>query len=259
MWRCSGVRAADRLGAAGRAAFEREDLHAARNLLERAVALLPEGRERRAFLPDLVEAVYESDERSRGDEYLEELERGDDADRALATAIRAIVNVAGRPAETLLAEIDAAQAVLEPTGDVLALARCELARGQIEWARCHMGTAESAFRRASELERSVGFRGHLRWLVQSTALAAVLGGVHARDIFALLDELEQRADAAGPLAAGAVRGMRARVSFGAGIWELAEVQATIETECSLLREAGHEVAAVEWDRLPERRRLAPRA
>ena len=243
-----GARAADRLGAAGRAAFEREDLYAARNLLERAVALLPEGRERRALLPDLVEAVYESDERSRGDEYLEELERGDEAERALATAIRAIVNpVSGRPAETLLAEIDAAQAVIEPTGDVLALARCELARGQTEWSRCDMPKAGSAFRRAYELERSVGFGGHLRWLVQSTALAAVFGGVHARDVLNLLDELEQRAAAAGPLAAGVVRGMRARVSFGAGIWELDEVQLTIETERRLLHEAGHEVAAVEWD------------
>jgi class 3 adenylate cyclase len=243
-----GARAAARLGVAGRAAFEREDLHAVRNLLGRAVALLPEGPERRALIPDLVEAVHESDERARADALLDELDRGEPADRALATALRAITNpIAGRAPEDVLAEIDAAQAVLEPTGDVLALARCELARGQAEWVRCHMGNAREALLRALELERSVGFRGHLRWLAQSTALAGALSGVHAQEVLTLIDDLERDAATAGPLAEGAVRGMRARISFSAGVWELPEVEATITTEGRLLVEAGHDVTAVEWD------------
>ena len=55
-----GVRAAGRLGSAGRRAFARADMSAAANLLRRAVMLLPtEDRTRLALLPQLAEALME--------------------------------------------------------------------------------------------------------------------------------------------------------------------------------------------------------
>jgi predicted ATPase len=54
------VRAAGRLGSAGRRAFARADMSAAANLLRRAVTLLPtEDRTRLALLPQLAEALME--------------------------------------------------------------------------------------------------------------------------------------------------------------------------------------------------------
>ena len=55
-----GIDGAGRLGAAGRRAFARSDMHAAANLLQRAAALLPEDHaSRRAMLPELGEALME--------------------------------------------------------------------------------------------------------------------------------------------------------------------------------------------------------
>ena len=85
-----GSRSAARLGAAGAAAFGRADLHATRNLLGRAIALLPEGPDRRALLPDLIEALVEVGEHDRIEALVDELERGSDRDRAVGVALRVI-------------------------------------------------------------------------------------------------------------------------------------------------------------------------
>jgi class 3 adenylate cyclase len=105
-----GERAAARLVAAGTAAFDREDLHAVRNLLGRAVALLPEGPSRRAVIPDLADALAGSGDDERVAELLAELEQGDERDRAVAAAIRIGRDpiAAGEPEEVAEA-LDAAQ------------------------------------------------------------------------------------------------------------------------------------------------------
>ena len=80
--RRSRERAAERLGAAGVAAFEREDLHATRNLLDRAVALLPEGPLRRRLIPPLVDATALEVADVEGlAACSSELDRGDECDR----------------------------------------------------------------------------------------------------------------------------------------------------------------------------------
>src|SRR5439155_19320405 len=58
--RALGVRAAERLGSAGRRAFARADMSAAANLLRRAAALLPADHPTRlGLLPNLGEALME--------------------------------------------------------------------------------------------------------------------------------------------------------------------------------------------------------
>ncbi|HEX8967030.1 MAG TPA: adenylate/guanylate cyclase domain-containing protein, partial [Chloroflexota bacterium] len=68
-----GARGAAHLGAAGTRAFERGDMSAASNLLQRAVALMAEREhERAALLPRLSEALMESGEFGSADEFLHE-------------------------------------------------------------------------------------------------------------------------------------------------------------------------------------------
>ena len=69
-------RAATRLGAAGRRAYERGDLHAAVGLLSRAAALLEPGAAGRVeLLADLGEALRETGEFDRAESVLEEVIR----------------------------------------------------------------------------------------------------------------------------------------------------------------------------------------
>jgi class 3 adenylate cyclase len=85
------TRAGSRLSAAGAAAYERGDLHAVCNLLGRAVAMLPPGRQRRQVIPDLVEALYQHGRPADTGALIQELEGGDDADRATAVILRVLL------------------------------------------------------------------------------------------------------------------------------------------------------------------------
>jgi predicted ATPase len=68
-------RAAERLAAAGHAAFEHGNSHATRGLLARAHALLPEGPERRRLIPTLIEALEEGSVHDQIPLLLDELRR----------------------------------------------------------------------------------------------------------------------------------------------------------------------------------------
>ena len=132
-------RAAERLGAAGISAFDRTDLHATRNLLNRARALVDEGALRRRLIPPLVDARLEVVDVEGLTELVGELDRGDERDRATAAPLRALVDPASgssRSFAELEADVDAAQPILERAGDWMGAARCERARAQLAWAEC---------------------------------------------------------------------------------------------------------------------------
>ena len=79
----------------------------------RAIALLPEGPDRRALLPDLIEALVEVGEHDRIEALVDELERGSDRDRAVGVALRVIWDpIATLDTPTWPGELDEAQAVL---------------------------------------------------------------------------------------------------------------------------------------------------
>jgi hypothetical protein len=85
------MRAGSRLSAAGVAAYERGDLHAVCNLLGRAIAVLPPGSQRRRTIPDLVEALYQRGRPAATSLLIQELDGGDEADRATAVILRVLV------------------------------------------------------------------------------------------------------------------------------------------------------------------------
>ena len=135
-----GGRAAARLGAAGGAAFGREDIHATRNLLGRAVALLPEGEQRRSLLGDYAHASIEAADRDTTLALLDELDRGDEVNRATATALRVTLDPSTATREEfdrVLAELDSSQRTLEAAGDAMGVARCEEGRAWLHWSTLH--------------------------------------------------------------------------------------------------------------------------
>ena len=238
------ARAAGRLGTAGRAAFARGDLHGARSLLGRAVRLLPEGPERRRLLPDLFDTLLEGG----GDglaELLEELERGDDLDRARALSLRVAIEPVADPGA--VDRLDAARSALEAAGDAVGAARCERARGLVAWAACRAGEARWAYERAYALFRDAGVASLQRDAMDFVIVAAAFAGPHVDEVRGLLDALREDAEAGGPLLAAAVDAAAARVRYGAAEIDRRQLEQAIEEHVRLLRETGAEVGVL-WTR-----------
>jgi class 3 adenylate cyclase len=241
-----GVRAAERLGAAGLAAFERQDLHATRTLLGRAVELLPEGALRRTLIPPLVDARLEASEVAGLIELVEEMERGNERDRAVATALRGSVEPAtgsGRPFAELAAAIDDAQPVLEAAGDLVGAARCERARAILAWAECQATRSYHAMVRCRELLRGAGSTMFETDLVNNIPVGAVFAGRPLHEVLAVLDDLDRDAGDAGPLLAASLRTARMRAEFFAGRISAADARANVLEYAELLRQVGSAVEA----------------
>jgi class 3 adenylate cyclase len=239
-----GERAAGRLAAAGRAAFDREDLHAARSLLGRALALLPEGPARRAVIPELADALVDAAADDRVDELLAELDRGDERDRAAAFSVRAARDPLelGEPGD-VAARLDAAAAVLERAGDPLGVGRCEVARGVAAWGECQASEAHRAFRRAFDLYRRAGRPGHERSVLLWLVVTAVFSGMPQRDVRELVRELRS-STAGGPLVEAMFDTVEARQRYVAGEASFDDVFAATRHEAELLRQTGAPLAAV---------------
>jgi class 3 adenylate cyclase/tetratricopeptide (TPR) repeat protein len=240
-------RAAERLGAAGVAAFDRTDLHATRNLLERALALLDEGPLRRSLIPPLVDARLEVSDLDGVAELVGELDRGDQRDRATAAALRALVDPASggrRSFSELEADVDAAQPVLERAGDWMGAARCERARAQLAWAMCQATASHHAMLRCRELLRrakSTAFQGDL---VTNIPSSAVFAGRSVPEVRAIIDELERDATDAGPLLTAGLRLARARNEWLAGHLGDDETRAIVVGYADLLRQIGSDLEAL---------------
>ena len=240
-------RAATRLGAAGVAAFDRTDLHATRNLLERALALLDEGPLRRSMIPPLVDARLEVSDVEGLPELVGELDRGDERDRATATVLRALVDPASggsRSYAELEADLDAAQPVLERAGDLMGAARCERARAMLAWAECQATKSHMAILRCRRLLRQAGSTAFQGDLITNIAASAVFAGLSVPEIRAIIDELESDITNPGPLLAEGLRVARARLEVQAGVLEIEEARAAVLAYAELLRQIGSEFEAL---------------
>ena len=205
-----GARAAAHLGTAARAAFEREDLHATRSLVERAIELSSAGRDRTRLMPYLLHALLESGDPSLGSR-LDELEQGDELDRAVATVFRVASSPNFADPQGDHARLDQAQRVLEAAGEDMSMIFCEMARAHVFWASCQAGSAHGAYRRAYErLRRATGSESLGRWLGYVMLLMAWNGGRTTAEFHQLLDELERDAPEAGPCQVASLRSWRAR-------------------------------------------------
>jgi tetratricopeptide (TPR) repeat protein len=234
-------RAAARLGAAGRAAFAREDHHATRNLLGRAVALLPEGEARRRLLPDLIDALLLGHELDEVEDLLAELERGDDRDRATAVVFRPLLGFATGGAGTFAeqrADVEAARVVLEATGDEMGVVRCDRELAQLAWGLCRAEESLTAATRALEGLSAIGSTAFQSEIVRAIQVALTFTGRSAAESLASLDELLRGVGPIGPRLQASVDAARARVLFSAGEIDAEEARAVIHAEIELVQQTG---------------------
>ena len=229
-------RAGRRLAAAGRGTFEREDFHATRLLLERAIELFPDESERRRLYPYLLHALVESGAPTL-DTTIEELARGDEVDRAIAVAFRLISTPDMSDVAGELARVDEAQQVLETARNDIGVVFCEVARGFTYWGICQGGLTYEHYRRAYERSLRMESRALRNWLVGFVMFTITRSG-RLGESRALLDEIEARTVDPGPMQTATFRAWRARLEYHAREVELADVLTTLEEEISLLEQTG---------------------
>jgi class 3 adenylate cyclase len=241
------LRSAERLGAAGKAAFEREDHHAANNLLGRAVALLPPGSHRRSLVPDLVDARLASRGPEGLDKLVDELAGGDIHDRATADVLRALVELTsatGRTFQELEAVVLEARATLDAAGDEMGVVRAERALAQITWGMCRVGESHRYCLSLHERLRNLGSTAYQCEIVPAVQASAVFAGRPVPEVRRLLDDLYGEAQDAGPLLTASIDAARARSDYIAGLIPAAEVTAVLGGYAELLQQTGSLVEAV---------------
>jgi class 3 adenylate cyclase len=229
-------RAGRRLGAAGRAAFEGGDLHTTRSLLERAVELLPPGSERQRLHPYLLYALLESGAPTF-QATLEELERGNDVDRAVVVPFRLLSSPDMSDPAGERARLEEKASVLERAGDPLALVFCEVARGFLEWGVLQAGRTYEHYRLAHDRAVSIGSTALANSLV-GWVMTAITRSGRLGESRAVLDEIEAQSARPGPIQAATLRAWRARLDYEAGAVPLAGVRPVIEEQISLLEQTG---------------------
>jgi len=235
--------AAARLGTAGSAAYERGDLHATRNLLGRAIAVLPEGPQRRRLLPDMIEALDAAGEGDAAFEFIGELERGDTVDRSRGMVLRLLIDPLNRRRSIpdLLGDLADAQRELDRTGDALDIVRCERARGILNWAACRADQAHAAFRRAYDLLQELGRPALQRDVVDQLGATSVFSGASLDEVRALVDRVaSDLLPDAGPLLAASLASGRSRGDYVSGLIEADEARRILEHLAQLLGEVGSE-------------------
>ena len=189
-------RAATRLGAAGRRAYERGDVHAAETLLSRAAALLEPGAPGRAeLLADLGEALRETGDFERAESVLAEVTEaasaaGDQVLEARAQLIRLRLRVLTDPGSTEF-EADGARLVetFAEAGDERLLAKAWELLAWPPWFRCQAAAADEALQRAIDYARRAG---DARTEAQSLNLsvgAAFFGPMPVPEAIAVCEEI----------------------------------------------------------------------
>lgn len=213
------ARAGHRLAAAGRAAFEHGNHHATSGLLSRAYELLPEGAERRRFIPTLVEALDEGSGSEGVPSLIDELRRGDEVDRAMASVVSITHDFLGedRTIDSARRQLVAAIDTLAPTGDHVALGRAETAVGIATWGACQADQALAAFWRAWNHFEAAGTRAYRSPLIGWIAAAASFAGIPILEARRQVDRLAADVGAdAGPLTLAKLELARVRLAYMTG-------------------------------------------
>jgi class 3 adenylate cyclase/tetratricopeptide (TPR) repeat protein len=173
-----------RLASAGRRAFARGDVHAAANLLGRAVALLPEDESRLQLLPDYGEALLQLGRFDEAAAVLDEAIKGADEARALevranAALVRLLVRLRTGTDESwrddAAVTIAEAMAVFEAQGDDRGLAKGWRLLSWTHGTACHFGLAAETSERAIEHAGRAGDTRQQTQAATAYAAAAVFG------------------------------------------------------------------------------------
>ena len=178
------LRSGTRLAAAGRRAFARGDVPAARKLLERAVNLLDTHVETRAeVLLDLGAVTREQGDPVRADQVLAEAEAlarssGNERLRMRVEVERSVLRLyldAGIEARQVLEVAERATPVFEASGDELGLSRAWALVAEAQWFRSQFGMMEDILGRARVYAERAGDRRTMSWILGAMCRVAVVG------------------------------------------------------------------------------------
>lgn len=224
-------RAAEHLHAAGRRAAARADTAAARNLLERAYALAPDGETILCRIGvDLAEQLIEADDLTRVDELLSAAEQNS-ITAAQARLTRFEWLFIARPKEAMRTIESTLPHIIEQlhqAGDERGLARARLVAVLVHWSACKAALAAEQALLAAQHAFNAGDNG-LRSRAFAMYLAALQFGPQDADtISEKLDAIE-RSDPA-PYVAANVKAVRAELARFAGSFDEARrlIRETIE-------------------------------
>jgi predicted ATPase/class 3 adenylate cyclase len=194
-----GVRAADRLAAAGRRAFSRGDMPAAAGLLHRAADLMPVGEASRLeLLPQLGEALVDTGEFEPAEAFLKEAidganATGDEPIRARAQVVMWLLKGhASDPAAWAGQAIEGAAEVIpvfERAADYAGLAAAYRLLAWAHGTTCRFGEVVAAAERAIEYAGRAADERQRRWASAQYAIAAVWGPTPVPEAIARCEEI----------------------------------------------------------------------
>lgn len=194
-------RASAKLAVAGRRALARGDMPAAADLLQRAIALLPEDDVSRLDLTlDLSDARLEMGQLKVADELLSSAtaraaERGDER-RALSLRLAHLMvqrALGARWTEAGLQQVQDAIPVFEAAGDHAALARAWRVLATAHGSSSRYAAAEEATRHAVDEARLAGDRRYETRGLTGLALVALLGPLPVTEAIPLCERLVEQA------------------------------------------------------------------
>ena len=194
------ARAAARLEAAGREALGRSDLPAAADLLERAVALLPQDDSARAaLLPELGQTLMETGELRQAEGVLAEARRAaaalDDERLAAHALVRQLLlrlQITTDATAEAAAAIEEVLPVFERHRDELGACHARRLEAWVYWFRGNVGAAEGAWREAAEHARRAGADREETEVLLWLASAAISGPTPAHEGIARCEEFLSR-------------------------------------------------------------------
>jgi len=210
-------RAAERLHAAGRRAARRSDPAAARNLLERALALVPSGAPGRPLIAvDLAEQLTDAGEFDRADELLSAVENNAEVG-GLARLVRLEWIYHVRPHEmtqTIGSALPGILEQLESAGDERGLAKAHLAAFTMHWVAGRSTAAGREARLAADHARSSGDEGLRSRALGMYISAVTFGPAHVTEVARELDRIDD--EQPGPLLAAVIERARGVVCMMEG-------------------------------------------
>jgi tetratricopeptide (TPR) repeat protein len=241
-------RAATRLGAAGRRAYERGDLQAAVGLLSRAAALLEPGAAGRVeLLADLGEALRETGDFERAESVLAEViestaAAGDRVLEARAEVIRLRLRLLTETGvtEDVVREAESLVQTFEEAGDDRLLAKVWELLAWAPWFRCRAEATVEALERAIDYARRAG---DTRTEAQSLNLfvgAAFFGPMPVPDAIRVCDEILGQPSQQRRIRASA---LRALAGLKAMAGEFDEARELVAAHKELVQELGLRVSA----------------
>ena len=241
-------RAATRLGAAGRRAYERGDLQAAVGLLARATALLEPGAAGRVeLLADLGEALRETGDFDRAESVLEEVIRtasaaGDRVLEARAEVVRLRLRLLTDPevTEEVVREAEPLVQTFEAAGDDRLLAKAWELLAWAPWFRCRAAATVEALERAIEYARRAGDERTEAQSLNLAVGAAFFGPMPAADAIRLCEEMLAQPGQQRRILASA---LRALAGLKAMAGEFEEARELVASHKAMVEELGLRVTA----------------